>query len=208
MLHAQYNTDDFYHEIYFESNDRFEQVRELCLSENNWLGRNFMKDRLIIENHHGFSVVYDKRTDEPVMFGGVFNDGRYPKNVARHLHRYYTFPRYRGSTRGEIVTGWKINDYHIVQPLNQINNFDLYFMSMQNRDKKNSKGYFNVWYETLKRANNNWVKHEELIQTCPFNVQQCWQNFVYLEMKPNSFNDWNVDTITDEQWKQLEIGTD
>lgn len=208
MIYDSYTTDDFYHEIYFESNDRFEEVRKLCLEEDNWLGRNFEKDRLVIENHNGFGVVYHKVTNEPVCFGGVFNDGRFPKNVARHLHRYYCFPKWRGTTRSRIVSGWQVNDTHLIQPLNSINNFDVYFMSMQTRDKKMSKGYFNVWYETLKRSNSNWIKHEELIQTCPWNVQKCWQNFVYMEMKENSFNEWNPKTITSTEWETLEMGED
>lgn len=208
MIAENYTTDDFYHEIYFKSNDRFEEVRALCLSENNWLGRNFEQDRLVIEQHHGFSVVYHKQTHEPVCFGGVFNDGRYPHNVARHLHRYYCFPRWRGITKSRIVSGWRVNDIHIVQPLNKLNNFDLYFMSMQTRDKKISKGYFKVWCDTLRQANSDWIVHEELIQTCPHNVQQCWQNFVYMEMKPDAFKSWELNTITTEQWQHLEIGTE
>lgn len=208
MITESYSLDDFYHEIYFESNDRFEEVRQLCLSENNWLGRNFEKDRLIIENHKGFGVVYHKQTHEPVVFGGVFNDGRFPKKVARHMHRFYAFPNWRGVTKSQIVDGWTLTDVHLVQPLNKINDFDVYFMSMQIRDKKVSRGYFKVWNETLRQSNSNWQKHDNLIQTCPYNVQKCWQNFVYMEMKENAFNEWNPKTLTQDEWLTLEVGTD
>lgn len=201
-----YTPDDFYHEIYFESNDRFEEVRELCLAENNWLGRNFEKDRLILENHNGFGVVYLKKTHEPVVFGGIYNDGRFPKTVARHLHRYYAFPNWRGTTRSQLIRGWKSTDIHLVQPLIEINNFDCYFMSMQIRDKKSTDGYYNVWHETMRRANNNWIPHDNLIQTSPWNVQKCWQKFVYMEMKENSFKAWNPSTITIDEWEKLDAG--
>lgn len=208
MIYEHYTPDDFYHEIYLESNDRFEEVRGICLSEGNWLGRNFEKDRLVIESHKGFGVVYHKKTHEPVVMGGVFNDGRFPEKVARHLHRYYSFPKWRGTTRSQLIAGWTVTDVHLVQPLNKINNFDVYFMAMQTRDKKLSKGYFRVWHETMRSANSNWKVHSNLIQTCPWDVQQCWQNFVYMEMKENAMNVWNPKTITVDEWSTLPLGTD
>jgi hypothetical protein len=97
------NPDNFYHKIYFESCNEFEEVRELCLSEDNWLHNLYTVENLIIDNHHGYSVIYSKDTDEPVGMAGVFNDGRYPKNVARQLHREYLFPKYRQKTRTELT---------------------------------------------------------------------------------------------------------
>ena len=45
---SAYNTDNFYNKTYFESSTEFEELREICLSEGNWLGHNFTKDRLKI----------------------------------------------------------------------------------------------------------------------------------------------------------------
>lgn len=202
-----YTPEDFYHEIYFHSNDRFEEVRKICLSEGNWLGRNFEKDRLKIEDHNGFSVVYHKETHEPVVMGGIYNNGLYPANIARHLHRYYSFPKWRGMTRTQLRKGWAVTKTHIIDPLDRINNFDLYFAAMQTREKRPSLGYWKIWYETMTEVCPDWKPHNDLIQTCKFNVRQCWQNFVYNEVKSGTFKEWNPETVTQDQWIQLPLGT-
>lgn len=48
-----------------------------------------------IEDHNGFGVVFQSNTGEPMVMGGVFNDGRYPQNVAKMVNRLYTFPKFR-----------------------------------------------------------------------------------------------------------------
>ena len=201
------NPDNFYHKIYFESCSEFEEVRELCLEEDNWLRHLYTVENLVLENHHGYSVVYDKSTDEPVGMGGVFNDGRYPKNIARQLHREYLFPKYRQRTRGDFLFVPIMYTQHVVNPLVEINDFDCYIIAMQNRDKKTSKGYWKVFSESLHKADNKWVIGNDYIQTCPWNVQKCWQNYLYNEYdKTGSFTEWNPQLISHEQWQQLEPG--
>jgi hypothetical protein len=81
--------------IYHKSCDEFEQVRNICLSENNWLRHNYTVENLILEQHSGYGVVYQTSTGKPMVMGGVFNDGRYPNNVAKMINRLYTFPDFR-----------------------------------------------------------------------------------------------------------------
>jgi len=202
-----YDTSQDTHKIIHETTPEFEELRELCLAEDQWLGRNFEKDRLVIEDHSGFSLVFDKATGEPVVWGGVFNGGRYPANVARHCHRFYIFPKYRATTREGLIGGWRIVDEHIVKPLIAINNYDVYIMGMQNRPKKNTKGYWRVWCDTLTAAMPMWIPSSGYLQTCQHNVQQCWQNFVYAEQTPGAFAAWNPTTITHEEWNSLPLGT-
>jgi hypothetical protein len=95
-----------------------------------------------------------------------------------------------------------------MQPLIKLNNHDCYFMAMQTRMKKKSKGYFQVWHETLRTACPQWQVHNQYLQTVPYNVRNCWQNFVYLDVKPNAFNIWNPDTINDNEWYNLDQGID
>ncbi len=208
MQVSAYNTENFYNKIYYESSIEFEEIRELCLSEGNWLGHNFTKDRLKIEDHTGFSVVYNKETNEPVVWGGVFNDGRFSKQVARMCNRFYTFPKWRLQSKEGLVVGWNLANTYIIEPLIKANNYDCYFMAMQTRTKKSSKGYFRVWVETLRAVNPKWTMHLEYLQTVPYNNQKCWQNFMYLETKEGSFKLWNPLTINQDQWSNLEPGED
>lgn len=208
MNTSAYDVDKFFNKIYFESSPEFEELRKLCLSEDNWLGHNFTKDRLKIEDHMGFSVVFNKITNEPVVWGGVFNDGRFPKNVARMCNRFYTFPNWRLQNRTGLIVGWNLANHYIIEPLIEINNHNCYFMAMQTRMKKSSKGYFRVWCSTLQDVNPNWTMHNEYIQTVPYNNKNCWQNFMYLETTKGSFNNWNPSTIDETQWSILDQGSD
>lgn len=208
MKPQDYEVSKFYNKIYYEPCQEFEELRELCLAEGNWLGHNFTKDRLKIEDHKGFSVVFNKETHEPVVWGGVFNDGRFPASVARHCNRFYTFPNWRLQNREGLVAGWNLANTYIIEPLIAVNNYDCYFMGMQTRTKKLSKGYFKVWVETLREVNPKWTMHDQYLQTVPYNNQKCWQNFMYLEIKEGSFKTWNPRTINQDQWLALEAGDD
>jgi len=205
---SAYNVDNFYSKTYFESSAEFEELRELCLSEGNWLGHNFTKDRLKIEDHKGFNVVFNKHTGEPVVWGGVFNDGRFPKTVARMCNRFYTFPNWRLQNRAGLVAGWNLANHYIIEPLVKLNSYDCYFMGMQTRIKKSTKGYFRVWCSTLQEVNPNWTMHDKYIQTVPYNNRNCWQNFMYLETTKGSFNVWNPQTIDQDTWLSLDQGSD
>jgi hypothetical protein len=199
------NPDNFYHKIYFESCKEFEEVRELCLLEDNWLRHIYTKENLKIEDHNGYSVVFTKDTHEPVGMGGVFNNGRYPKNVARHLHREYFFPKFRQHSRRNFIQVPTLMNEHVVKPLTEINSFDCYIIAMQNRDKK-SKGYWRIFSETIKQINPKWEIGLGYIQTCPFNVQKCWQNYMYVDETVDSFKLWNPQIITHDEWELLEPG--
>lgn len=190
-----------YHKIYYESCDEFEQVRKYCLEEDNWLRENYTEKNLVIEDHKGYCVIYSATTNEPLAMGGVFNDGRWPSNTARMLNRAFIFqPIRRGSIRQLIAGSQALHD-HMVMPLIKVNNYDSYFITMQNRDKKSTKGWWDVWRHVFNRGSKGfWTEQEGYVQTCPHMVQKCWQNFVYHEMIPGSFN---LPVINQEEWDQL-----
>jgi hypothetical protein len=200
------NVNEFYHKIYTEPCKEFEEIRELCLLEDNWLRHLYTPENLKIENHSGFAVVFTKYTHEPVGMGGVFNDGRYPKNIARHLHREYLFPKFRQNSRKGYVQVPTLYNEHLVKPLTNINNFDCYIIAMQNREKKQSKGYWKIFSEAIVSVAPEWKIGENYIQTCPFEVQKCWQNYLYYEVVPNSFQKWNPKLITHAEWEMLDFG--
>ena len=196
-------TSNFYHKIFLEPSSEFEEIRQLCLSEDNWLRDLYTESNLKIEKHNGYAVVFEKATDEPVGMAGVFNDGRFPSNVARHLHREYTFPKWRRNTRQGIVDLMSLYDAHVLTPLNAINNYDVYFVAMQNRYKKSTKGYWHVFSTSAVKAAPDWKIGSGYIQTCPFNVQKCWQNYIYCEMKEGSFDAWQKKILSHEEWETL-----
>jgi hypothetical protein len=194
---------NFYHIIFTNSNDKFEEVRQACLQEDNWLRYNFLPENFNLDNYNGYSVIFDNETDEPVAMAGLFNPGRYPANVAQHLHREYLFPKYRRKTRAGLVSGFALYNEHIVKPLNELNNFNVYFVAMQNRYKKRSKGYWEVFSSALIEGMPGWKLGEGYLQTCPVNVQKCWQNYVYFEQEPGLFNDWQKKVMSQEEWDTL-----
>ena len=193
-----------YHKIYFESCDEFEKIRDICLSEDNWLRNNYTKENLVIENHKGYCVVFDSETHEPMVMGGVFNDGRWPANIARILNRAYVFPNLRRRSIPQLINGYELLHHRMIFPLIEINNYDCYFVTMQNRDKKPTKRWWDIWKYTMNKASNNfWTESEGYVQTYNNNTQTCWQNFVYHEYVPGTFT---LPVITQEEWNSLEPG--
>jgi hypothetical protein len=92
----------------------------------------------------------------------------------------------------------------MIFPLIEVNNYDAYFVTMQNRDKKPTKRWWNIWKYTMNQASNNfWTEPEGYLQTCPHMVQKCWQNFIYTDIKPGTFNSWNPQVITQDEWEAL-----
>lgn len=198
--------NNFYHKIYHESCAEFEEVRELCLSENNWLNDIYTKDSLVIEKHIGYGVIYTKDTNEPVGMAGLFNDGRYPQNIARHLHREYLFPKFRQTQRQGLIDGFKLYQTHLIEPLNNLVQLDACFIAVQNRYKKSTKGYWNVFSSSACKGLTNFQLGEGYIQTCPFNVQKCWQNYIYCEHKPGAWLEWKKQIIDQDTWDSLIMG--
>ena len=200
------NHDDFYHKIYHESCAEFEEVRELCLSEDNWLREIYTPESLVLENHVGYGVVYHKESDEPVVMAGLFNDGRYPANIARHMHRGYLFPKFRQSNFQGIVDSFRLYDQHLITPLNSIKQFDAYFIAIQQRDKKPTTGYWQVMSRAICQAIPGFTPGFGFVQTCAYEVQKCWQHHVYYEHVPGAWTNWSKPYISAVNWAALPSG--
>jgi hypothetical protein len=201
-----YSYENTYHVIYHKTCDEFERVRSICLEEDNWLRNNYTKENLVIEDHSGYSVIYQKVTNKPILMAGVYNNGKFPSNVARMSNRLYLFPEFRCG-RHNMIESYKIHHERIVKPLIEINNYDLYIITMQNR-RRNGKGWWNRWKRMMRESSNSmWQEPDGYIQTCPWMVQKCWQNFVYTEIKPNSFSTWSPKIISHSEWGQLPEGS-
>jgi hypothetical protein len=195
-----------YHRIYRGPSQEFERVRALCLKENNWLRDNYTDQSLRLEDHAAYCVAFRKDTDEPMVMGGVFNDGRWPYYVGRMLNRAYVFPNFRSRTLNELTTAFKILHEHVIYPLIEATNFEVYFQTMQNRDKP-TKGWWQVWKTAMAGAAPGlWNEQEGYLQTCPWPVQKCWQNFVYHERLLGAYAKWSPQVIDHETWINLEPG--
>lgn len=190
--------------IYYESCSEFEAVREICLQEDNWLRKNYTKENLILEEHQGFGVVYQKSTGRPMVMGGIYSDQRYPKNVAKMINRCYTFPDFR-MKHTDMTDGFRVT-CSLIDALFKISNYEIYLITMQNRPR-GGKRWWDIWCHHMDIASNGkWQQGQGYIQTCPWPVQKCWQNFVYHETIKGAFEKWNPTIISDDQWKKLEEG--
>lgn len=195
-----------YHKIYKATDAEFERVRAFCLEEDNWLRDNYTEQNLRIEDHMAYCVAYRLDTNEPMVMGGVFNDGRWPSNVGRMLNRAYVFPRFRSRTLSELTEAFKILHHHVIYPLMDATDCEVYFQTMQNRDKP-TKGWWRAWKQAMAGAAPGlWTEYEGYIQTCPWPVKKCWQNFVYHETRPGAFAQWAPQVIDHTTWMGLDPG--
>jgi hypothetical protein len=200
----RYDLTDTEIEIYYQSNLEFERVREICLQEDNWLRKNYTKENLIVEQHTGYGVVYQKSTGKPMVMGGVFNDGRYPTNVAKQINRLYTFPEFR-MKHTDMTDGFRVT-CSLIDALEAVNNYDVYLITMQNRPR-GGKRWWDTWVKHMEIASNNkWTLGTGYVQTCNASVQKCWQNFVYCETKVGAFTEWNPAIIDNTEWTALPEG--
>jgi len=200
----RYDLDNIHIEIYHQTNSDFEKVRSQCLLEDNWLRHNYIKENLVIEQHSGYGVVYQTNTGKPMVMGGVFNDGRYPKNIAKQINRLYTFPEFR-MKHSDMTDGFRVT-CSLIDALEKVNNFDVYLITMQNRNR-GGKRWWDVWRDQMDIASDfKWRRKEGYIQTCPWMVQKCWQNFVYYEKKPDSFDQWGPRLLDEQSWSALPEG--
>lgn len=200
----RYDLADTHITIYYESCPEFEEARELCLQEDNWLRYNYTKENLMVEQHTGYGVVYQTSTGKPMVMGGVFNDGRYPKNVAKQINRLYTFPEFR-MKHTDMTDGFRVT-CSLIDALEKVNNYEVYLITMQNR-QRGGKRWWDTWVHHMDIASNSkWTLGQGYIQTCPWMVQKCWQNYVYYETRKGSFNEWNPKIIFEEEWQSLPEG--
>ena len=169
-MQNRYDLANTHIEIYYTSTPEFERVRDICLQEDNWLRYNYTTENLVIEQHTGYGVVYQKSTGKPMVMGGVFNDGRYPKNVAKQINRLYTFPEFR-MKHTDMTDGFRVT-CSLIDALETVNHYDIYLITMQNRPR-GGKRWWDTWVKHMDIASNGkWVLGQGYAQTCPWPVQK------------------------------------
>ena len=200
----RYDLADTHIKIYYKSSPEFEAVRDSCLREDNWLRHNYTQENLIIEQHTGYGVVYQTSTGKPMVMGGVFNDGRYPANVAKMINRLYTFPEFR-MKHTDMTDGFRVT-CSLIDALEKVNSYDVYLITMQNRPR-GSKRWWSTWLKHMDIASDHkWIVGTGYLQTCNAQVQKCWQNYVYYETKVNAFVEWSPKIINETDWGVMPEG--
>lgn len=209
MLNEKYILpENCYHKIYWENTDEFERVREICLLEtSNWLIDNYTKDNMDLADQRGYSVTYSKFNDEPIMMAGVMASGLWPQHVARAYNRLWVFPKYRQRTKNGIIQLNETGKIHLIDPLISINNYKLYFISMQSREGKKESGWWKWAKYAFHSVNENWKDSDMLIKVIDQDVKKAYHNFFYYEVEDGYFSNWNnKPMITRTDWEKLPKG--
>lgn len=200
--------ENCYHEIYWDNTPEFERVRSICLQEkNNWLVDNYTEKNMDLADQRGYSVVYSKFDDSPIMMSGVMASGLWPQHVARTLNRLWVFPEYRQPTVSGIVQLNKTARIHMTEPLMEVNNYKLYFVSMQSRTGKSEKNWWKWAKHAFHAANDGWKDSDLMIRVIDKPVKKAYQNFFYYEVEAGYFDTWeNKPLISREDWSELPDG--
>ncbi|MCB0386042.1 MAG: hypothetical protein KDD43_11670 [Bdellovibrionales bacterium] len=191
-------SEQFEIEVLKESSERFEQIRRICVQDpQNRLAENYKSDRLVIEEHDLFMVIWDRTNQQPVSFSGIYNGGRYPGEVARFANRSYVFPNYRAVGNARTSRPWV---YAMMLPLQEeLNPFGrkLGFISVGERLGK-SGPKVNV---LERNPPPGWRGSPDLVRVCNGKVYDCVQRVLYKELLPGyTFDDWPAERMDTETW--------
>jgi phosphoribulokinase len=114
----------------------------------------------------------------------------------------YTFPDFRMKFT-DMTDGFRVT-CSLINKLIEINNYDCYLITMQNRPR-GGKRWWDTWVKHMSIASNDmWYTGSGYIQTCNHSVQKCWQNYVYTN--DEAFKLWNPNLITHTEWESLPEG--
>lgn len=192
MIKNIYENETYRCVTFNHSDSEWEHVRNLCLEEDNWLRENYVPEKCIVEDHDIFSITYVKETGLPICFAGIYNNGRYPKQVGRCLNRFYLFPEYRTSDlRKRMYAIYSL----IVPAMVESSPFkrDLLFISMQarNRDYSGEQHWWRIWKKIWLGFDKNWIAVDGMTQVVAGEDPRGFQNIVYKSYGDFTFKDWN-----------------
>lgn len=197
MIYQEYQNDTYRCVVFNQSTEEWQRVRSLCLEENNWLRENYLPKNCIVEDHDIFSITYVKKTNDPICFGGIYNNGRYHENVARAFNRFYLFPQYRTSDLVDRMRA--MHDLILPSMLTATpTQRKLLFISMQMRERK-YKGEQRWWQEWKKiwlSFNGGWKTVDGLVQVVNGDDPRCFQNIIYNDCEDFSFDHWDPKIIS------------
>lgn len=140
---------------------------------------------------------------KPASFQGIYNNGRWPDNVARFCNRAYINPYFRKLGQGLEIT-WR----NIKYTLDNYEKWgkDVLFISrgVQYDNAAVSFKKFEKFCEFLiEKTGYDLYYDDKLYQCCPTNCKDCYQFCVWYDPK-NIKNTLKIDSITIQQWTSLE----
>ena len=188
------NIDDYYVKHWYKDDFEFEAIRQIALNdETNPNQQDFTHNKLVIEDHVGYGVIFHKSNDEPVAMNGLY---AISDDVGRLLNRHYIFKNFRNKSMRDIISGLIVMRKLIMEPLIEKSNFKVHIMTMANRGERDN--FFNSFYKTNSIA---WPDHWHLIdgyvQTGNGMKRKSWQHAICSD--PN----YPFKTINHDQWLLL-----
>jgi len=152
--------DDVYTVWFDKTNaEEFEPIRDIILSDTISDVFDYTKERLIVENHNTYGVLF--YGDEVVMTGGLYSFGEW----ARVMNRHYISPKYRG----KILRDFKISTVFwvekLLKPMIQQSTFKTHVMSHVIKKEKSGYGKWIVDEVNKYFPTNTWHIIDGYIKT-------------------------------------------
>ncbi len=166
------------------------------------------KDHLLWENYQDFNLeTYDHmivnvRDGTPAAFHGIYNNGRWPNNVARFCNRAYINPHFR-----KLGQGLEITYKNIKYVLDNYENWgkDILFISrgvQYDNAEITWKKFQKFCQFLLEKTNYNLIYDDKLYQCCPKLCKDCFQFCLWYDPK-NLKKHLNIHSISIDQWARL-----
>lgn len=169
-----------------------ENLAKLCkwieANDNHRNAKNYYNLQNTIDKFDSFEIIYDD--DKIVAFSGLWNNGTYPKNIARCSTRTYYHPDYRN--KGSSRTARWSEDWFIPYEVNRAIDlgYDYAFISiellMRRRSMQDLVAYLG--------KDRQWILHQDMCNTCRQHNDKgdyigvnkdpnCWQNVCFTPLK-------------------------
>lgn len=192
-----YSLDNLFVKLFYEDCDEFEYYRNIAVNDlTNKNFNDFIPSRLVISDHIGYGIIFDKSTNRPITMNGLYPMATLP-GIGRLMNRSYIFPEYRHTSFQSMKQGIYGVRKLIMEPLLKDSPFDTHILSMSNRGNRNN--FFNSFYRIHNAAwPNYWYKVNGYVQTGAGNNKKSWQNI----LTDNPLYQFN--TIDHSNWMLLE----
>ena len=181
------------------STPEWEEIYAIAQNDKtHWLWENYQTIDLATYEH----MVVNIRNGRPAAFHGIYNNGRWPKNVSRFCNRAYINPYFR-----DLGQGLEITHKNIKFVLDNYDTWDkeVLFISrgVQYDNVEVSWKKFQKFCDFLiKNTGYNLVYDDRLYQCCPPACKDCYQFCVWYDPK-NIKNSLNIHSLSKDEWKNL-----
>ena len=190
-----------------ESEDRIqhiENLKQICewieQNERHRNAKNYYNLDQIVENFDSFEIIYDDKNI--VAFSGLWNNGKFPNNMARCCTRTYYHPDYRNSG----ITRWGdstrkanyVEDWFTPVQVAKAKElgYEYAFITIELRLRRRSMQSLVQSLNNSEYNKNIWSIHNDMCNTCRQHNDEghyigvnsdiaCWQNICYTSLTDN-----------------------